>query len=173
MKIVLVGYMGCGKSSIGKKLAEVLRLPFKDIDSEIEKAERISVSKIFSQKGEVYFRKVENKVLKQLLKNSNSFVLATGGGTPCYSDAMEIIGNQEDTVSVYLKNPINTLVSRLFSEKVDRPLIAHLSSEIELEDFIRKHLFERAFYYNQADMIIDVGSESVAKTVEKIILKLF
>lgn len=173
MKIILVGYMGSGKSSIGKKVAEVLRLPFKDMDTEIEKAEGISVSKIFSEKGEVYFRKVENTILKEILKNPHSFVLATGGGTPCYSDAMEFIQKQKNIVSVYLKIPIDILVSRLFSEKAERPLIAHLGSEVELEDFIRKHLFERAFYYNQADLIIAVGPESVAKTVEKIILKLF
>jgi len=165
--------MGSGKSSVGEKLAKVLRIPFLDLDSEIEKAEEISISRIFSEKGEIYFRKIENQVLKKVLVLPNNFVLATGGGTPCYGDSMEYISKQENVVSVYLKAPLKTLVSRLTLEKDKRPLLNHLNSEILLEDFIKKHLFERAFYYNQATVTIDVASESIAETVEKIVLKLF
>lgn len=173
MKILLVGYMGSGKSSVGKKLAEVLKIPFMDLDSEIEKTEGVTLPKIFSEKGEIYFRKVENEVLKKLLEHPNNFVLATGGGTPCYADSMDYILKKQDVVSIYLRTPLKVLVSRLMLEKDERPLLNHINSENELEDFIRKHLFERAFYYNQASVTIDVASESVAETVEKIILKLF
>lgn len=172
MKIILIGYMGSGKSSVGKKLAEVLNIPFMDMDSQIEKTEGISISRIFSEKGEIYFRKVENKILKKLLHQPDNFVLATGGGTPCYGDSMEYIMKQEDVVSVYLKPSLKNLVTRLAIEKDERPLLKHLNSEMELEDFIIKHLFERSFYYNQAAVTIDVASESIAETVEKIILKL-
>ena len=173
MKILLVGYMGSGKSSVGKKLAEVLKIPFMDLDSEIEKKEGVALPKIFSEKGEIYFRKVENEVLKKLLEHPNNFVLATGGGTPCYADSMDYILKKQDVVSIYLRTPLKVLVSRLMLEKDERPLLNHINSENELEDFIRKHLFERAFYYNRASVTIDVASESVAETVEKIILKLF
>lgn len=173
MKIVLVGYMGSGKSSIGKKLAEVLKLPFMDLDVEIEKAEGIPVPEIFSQKGEIYFRKIENKILKRVLDQPDNFVLATGGGTPCYGDSMDYILNQKDVESIYLRTPLKVLVSRLILEKDERPVLNHINSENELEDFIRKHLFERAFYYNQAGITIDVVSESITETVAKIILKLF
>lgn len=172
MKIVLIGYMGSGKSIVGKKLASTLKLPFKDIDSEIESCEGRGIPEIFSEKGEIYFRKVENATLKNLLSSTDSFVLATGGGTPCYGDSMATILAQEEVVSIYLKTKLETLCKRLFAEKESRPLIAHLKTEMELEDFVRKHLFERAFYYNQAPLIIE-SDFGVDETVEKIISKLF
>ena len=165
--------MGSGKTAIGKELASVLNIPFKDMDAEIEKREGASISSIFSEKGEIYFRKTENEVLKKILLQPEGFVLATGGGTPCYSDSMAFITAKNDVVSVYLKLPLAVLVSRLFSEKENRPLLAHLKTEEELEDFIRKHLFERAFYYNQAGLTIENSSENITDTVEKILLKLF
>jgi len=165
--------MGSGKSSVGKKLAAVLGIPFKDIDDEIEKQEGISIPRIFSEKGEIYFRKVENIVLQSILKKTDSFVLATGGGTPCYGDSMKLILEQEDVTSIYLKPSLDTLVKRIILEKENRPVVAHLKTEEELNDFIRKHLFERAYFYNQAALIIENGEESVKETVEKIILKLF
>lgn len=173
MKIVLIGYMGSGKSAVGKKLAAVLEVPFKDLDAEIENQECISIPKIFSKKGEIYFRKIENELLKKILSQPESFVLATGGGTPCYADSMSFITNQKDVTSIYLKSPLEILVNRLFAEKEHRPLIAHLKTEADLNEFIRKHLFERAFYYNQSAMIVENGKEGVDETVEKIILKLF
>lgn len=173
MKILLIGYMGSGKSSVGEKLAAVLKIPFKDMDSEIESAEALTIPEIFSTKGEIHFRKVENKVLKDLLKQPDSFVLATGGGTPCYADSLAFMLQQPETILVYLKTPLDVLTARLLSEKDNRPLLAHLKTEEEVNDFIRKHLFERAFYYNQANIKIDTSSENVDETVEKIISKLF
>lgn len=173
MKIVLIGYMGSGKSSIGEKLATVLGFPFSDLDSEIEKQEGCSASEIFSKKGEIYFRKIENEVLKNTLSQTGNMVLATGGGTPCYADSMLFMTEQEEVVAVYLKTPLDVLCKRLFKEKSNRPLIAHLKSKEELNDFIRKHLFERAFYYNKAQVIIENGTENIDDTIEKIILKLF
>ena len=172
MKIVLIGYMGSGKTSVGKKLASVLKLPFVDIDLEIEKKERVKIPEIFLKKGEIYFRKSENKVLKELLSKEEDFVMATGGGTPCYGDAMSLILSKENVVAIYLKMGVKNLTDRLYDEKEKRPLLAHLNSKEALEDFIRKHLFERAFFYNQAHFVIE-NENSINKTVEKIILKLF
>lgn len=173
MKIVLLGYMGSGKTSVGKKLADVLEIPFKDMDTEIEKQIGVSIPRIFSEKGEIYFRKIENEVLKKNLSGTENFVLATGGGTPCYGDSMSFITEQADVMSIYLKTPLSILVSRLFLEKENRPLLTHLKTAEDLNDFIRKHLFERAYYYNKADLILENGSENIDETVEKIILKLF
>jgi shikimate kinase len=172
MKIVLIGYMGSGKSSVGKKLASVLNISFIDIDSEIEKKEGCEISEIFSNKGEIYFRKIENTVLKEVLLRPDSFVLATGGGTPCYGDAMSFILGQENVNVIYLKMSFETLSERLFLGKEKRPLLAHLNSKADLEDFVRKHLFERGYYYNQAHFVVENEAE-IDKTVAKIISKLF
>jgi shikimate kinase len=172
MKIVLIGYMGSGKTSVGKKIAEVLDFPFKDLDFEIEQIEGCSIPEIFSEKGEIYFRKVENKIFKELLQQSGSFVLAIGGGTPCYGDAMSFLLEQKNIVSVYLKTPLSVLVTRLLLEKAKRPLLAHLNSEEGVNDFVRKHLFERGYYYNQASIIVENSKENVSEVAEKIILKL-
>ncbi|WP_310992644.1 shikimate kinase [Aequorivita marina] len=173
MKIVLIGYMGSGKSSVGVKLAEVLKIPFKDMDSEIENNQGMSISELFSKKGEIYFRKKEHETLKQLLAQSESFVLATGGGTPCYGDNMTAMLGREDVKTVYLKLPIEVLAPRLFQEKDQRPLLAHLETEEDLNDFIRKHLFERVYYYNQSEYIMNCGNDDLDTIVEKIVLKLF
>ena len=173
MKIVLIGYMGSGKSSIGKKLAEVLGIPFKDIDTEIEKETGSSISEIFSKKGEIYFRTIENKILKKLISQSESYVLATGGGTPCYANNMDVILEKEDVITVYLKIPLDVLTSRLYLEKDSRPLLAHLKTEDELNDFLRKHLFERVYYYNHAKLVIENKDENIDEIVEKIVSKLF
>lgn len=169
MKIVLIGYMGSGKTSVGKVLAEGLNLPFRDLDNEIEKAEKQSIPEIFSNKGEIYFRKTENKVLKTILSEAESFVLATGGGTPCYADSLEVMINAEDVLTVYLKAPLSVLGKRLFVEKDHRPLIAHLKSKEELTEFLGIHLFERSHFYNQAGLIIDIG-EDCPKTIAKRII---
>lgn len=173
MKVVLIGYMGSGKSSVGRKLADVLRIPFKDMDTEIEKQEGVSISEIFRKKGEIYFRTLEGKILKKLLSRPESFILATGGGTPCYGNNMAFMAEKEGLMTVYLKTPLETLTSRLFLEKEKRPLLAHIKTEEELNDYIRKHLFERSYYYNKSKFVIENKSESLGEAVEKVILGLF
>ncbi len=164
--------MGSGKSSVGRNLAASLNLPFIDLDLEIEKEEGTSVSNIFSEKGEIYFRKKENTVLKDQFLNLDNFVLATGGGTPCYGDVLPFMLSQEDTTVIYLKASLEVLTARLFKEKEQRPLVAHLKSKEAINDFIRKHLFERAFYYNQASIIVNNDFEAISETVKEIKLKL-
>lgn len=172
MKIVLMGYMGSGKSSVGEKLAAILKTPFIDLDLEIEKREGLSVADIFKTKGEIYFRKIENMALKEILTSEDSFILATGGGTPCYGDAITTITTQANLTSIYLKVPLDILTQRLFAEKNHRPLLSHLKTEEEINDFIRKHLFERAYFYNQASIIVENGNEGIDKTLEDIVSKL-
>lgn len=171
MKLILLGYMGSGKSTVGRAVAQKLQIPFLDLDDEISKTENKSISQIFSKKGEIYFRKLESKILKELLESDTHFVLALGGGTPCYGQNLQHILDT-DATSVYLKLGLQQLQHRLSLEKAKRPLIAHLETPEVLEDFIRKHLFERSYYYNQAGVIINCDNKSVSEIATEILTKL-
>lgn len=173
MNLVLLGYMGSGKSVVGKQLAKVLKFEHKDLDSSIEKQEGLSISEIFRKKGEIYFRRIEGEMLQSILANDSGTVISTGGGTPCYGNTMRTILDDQNTTSVYLKVSVAALTERLFREKAHRPLIAHLETAEALEDFIRKHLFERAYYYNQASMIVDADLLSETEVVNEIVARLF
>ena len=168
MKIILIGYMGSGKTTIGKKLAEITSMEFKDLDTEIEKDVGLSVDQIFAKKGEIYFRKKEREVLESLLNANNPIILSTGGGTPCFGDTIGFLISQKNTQTIYLKASINTLTERLFEERNTRPLISHLGNKEELYDFISKHLFERSYYYHKASVVLDVNNLSVNEIAEKI-----
>lgn len=173
MKLVLLGYMGCGKSSIGSELAGKLGYKFIDLDNQIELLEGLSISELFKEKGEIYFRKIENVSLKRLIDSEENIIISTGGGTPCYGDTMEYLSNCDRCLTIFLKTSLETLSDRLFAEKHKRPLISHIEDINALTDFIRKHLFERSFYYNQAKLIIDTKDASVETIVKKIVAELF
>jgi shikimate kinase len=173
MKIILLGYMGSGKSSVGKLLASALGFNLIDLDSEIEKREGNSISELFSKKGELYFRKKENEIIKDLVTNQDDLVIAAGGGTPCYGDVIKFLTANKSVMTIYLKTNLETLTGRLFPEKDKRPLIAHIEDEVGLKDFVRKHLFERSYYYNQAKLVVDTSGLSEKEVAEKIILNLF
>lgn len=173
MKIILIGYMGSGKTGVGRLLAEKLQLPFLDLDHEITRHEGREIPEIFSTSGEIYFRKKETEILKHLLeKRDGDFVLSVGGGTPCYGNNMALLKTEPELCSVYLKTSLGELTKRLLKEKDSRPLISHLPSEEALNDFIRKHLFERTYYYNQSDVIVETDKNTPEEVVEKIIEKL-
>jgi shikimate kinase len=173
IKLILLGYMGSGKSSVGSQLAIPLKYRFIDLDSELEKEEGMLVSEIFSKKGEIYFRKKEAQLLSLIIERPEPLVIATGGGTPCYGDTMQRLTKHKDVATIYLRASLDTLTNRLFQERTARPLIAHLKTIEDLKDFIRKHLFERAFFYNQAKYVIAVDDLSTEAIVEKIIAELF
>ncbi|SHJ30495.1 shikimate kinase [Pseudozobellia thermophila] len=166
MKIVLLGYMGSGKSTIGKLLAQNMKLQFLDLDDCIEEGEGMDIPEIFKSKGELYFRKREFHYLEEVLNGKDNFVLSTGGGTPCYGKNMETILGATNNV-VYLKVSIPGLVARLSKEKSERPLIRDIPDE-ELPEFIGKHLFERNAFYNRAHCIV-VGDN---KTPDEIALEI-
>lgn len=167
MKIVLIGYMASGKSTIGKILAKELNLSFIDLDHYISDREQMSIPEIFTQKGEIYFRKIETKYLLEVLEKEQEFILSLGGGTPCYGNNMEIILNS-DAASVYLKASIPTITERIRTGKRKRPLVAHLSNE-ELPEFIGKHLFERQFYYLQSNHSIAVDGKQKYEIVNDLL----
>jgi len=166
MKIVLVGYMGSGKTTVGKLLAKDLDLNFLDLNTYLQKKIQMSVPDIFKNKGEIYFRKMEHLYLKEILEERENFVLSTGGGTPCDSGNMETILKDTDQV-FYLKLSINGLVQRLIPEMAGRPLVRNLSLE-ELPEFIGKHLFERNPYYAMANHTISCDDKDPNEITEEI-----
>ena len=170
MEIVLMGYMGSGKSTIGKKLSNDFKLTFIDLDRYIEQREQLSIKDIFENKGEIYFRIKEAAYLKEVLATKSNYVLSLGGGTPCYGVNMDLI-KQSSALSCYLKATIPTLVARLKSAKEQRPLLAGLNNEQFIE-YVGKHLFERAVFYEQATYKIDVNVSSIQAILEDIKFKL-
>ena len=163
MQIVLLGYMGSGKSTVGRLLAKELGICFLDLDNYIEEDEKMSISTIFSKKGEVYFRKKEAKCLREIFERTDDFVLSIGGGTPCYANNMKAIAERTPN-AFYLKVSIQELVQRLLKEKDERPLIKNISEE-DLPEFIGKHLFERSFYYMQSSHIINCDTKKPERIV--------
>ncbi len=149
--------MGSGKSTVAMILGDKLGLPVIDLDDYIALKEELSIPEIFETRGEIYFRKMEYVYLQELLTSDQSFVLALGGGTPCYGNNMNAILEASD--SFYLKASLATLTERLTAEKSHRPLIASLDEE-QLTEFIAKHLFERRNFYERAASIINIDGKS-------------
>ncbi len=168
MKLILIGYMGSGKTTIGKQLAKSLNCCFKDLDQVIENEEQQPIAEIFSKKGEIYFRKKERKILEAVIVENSNIVIATGGGTPCFGDTIEFMNSLENTITIYLKATNEELTERLFDEKMKRPLISHIKTKELLNDFIRKHLFERSYFYNQSKIKITTSSYSMEDLIEEI-----
>ncbi len=173
MIVVLMGYMGSGKSTIGQKLANVLDYRFIDLDSYIEHKEGLSIPSIFQNKGEIYFRKQESIYLNNILENYNHLVFSLGGGTPCYSNNMEQVINSKNATSFYLDTSIPFLASRLFKQKIGRPLLNHIKTKDDLLEYIGKHLFERRPFYAKAKHTIKTGNKTLDEIVEAIVIKLF
>ena len=166
MKVVLVGYMASGKTTIGKFLAKSLEIDFIDLDDAIALEVGLSITEIFKTKGELFFRKTEMQVLEKLLTNEQSFVLATGGGTPGYGSNMDSIAKMSSH-SVYLKHSIPSLTERIIMEKAERPLVAKRLDD-ELPEFIGKHLFERSMFYAMATETINCDKKSVEAIANEI-----
>lgn len=164
MKISLLGYMGAGKSTLAQRLALDLDLPLRDLDQLIEQREGETVAELIFNRGEIYFRKLERQVLEEVLLE-DSFVLALGGGTPCYYDNMKLIN--KFSVSVYLEASIAQLYQVLSADRRERPLIAHLADD-DLKEFIAKHLFERRDYYEQAILKVRAKQNSTEERLQVI-----
>lgn len=162
--------MASGKTTIGKILSESLELPFYDLDSIIEQELKTTINEIFEQKGELFFRKKEREILEAFLNNTDSYVLALGGGTPCYYDNF-ILYQNEEIKSFYLKTSVTSLSERLKTQKNTRPIIANLNDE-DLNEFVAKHLFERNYFYNQVQTIITVDNKNEQDIASEIISKL-
>lgn len=164
-KIVLVGYMGSGKSTIGKILSEKTGIPFFDLDEIIEKNTLKTISELFLEIGEIKFRKLEHETVSEFFNAHSHFILSFGGGTPCYANN-HLYLQREDVISIYLKASISELVKRLIPEKRHRPLIASMNNE-DLESFLARHLFERSYFYHQAKQIVTVDNASPSEIVRQ------
>lgn len=169
MNLVLMGYMGSGKTAIGQQLAGLLQREFIDLDALIESQEGLSIKEIFKQKGAVYFRKRESALLRGVIDDSRDSVIALGGGTPIYGDNLKWINNSDLNHSIYLKVSLRSLVERLWNERHDRPIIAAIETPQELEEFVGKHLFERTFTYQQAHTVFDASDMSVLSAANGIV----
>lgn len=152
-RIILIGYMGAGKTTIGKALSKDLGVIFYDLDWYIESRMRKSVSQIFAERGEEGFRKIEYNMLHEVAEFED-VIISCGGGTPCFFDNMDYLNQQGDVV--YLKATPETLYKHLLMAKIERPLLKGKSAE-ELIAYITEHLKERSPFYEKARHILDVN----------------
>ena len=163
--------MASGKSTIGREISKKLDMKFIDLDHYVSKRENSSISEIFKVKGEIYFRRIESLYLSEILNSKGNFILSLGGGTPCYSNNMELILNSEAS-SIYIKTSIKTIVSRLTAEKSKRPLVADLENN-KLTEFVAKHLFERRFFYEQATITMNTEDKSAEEITTELRILLY
>jgi len=149
--IYIIGFMGSGKSTAGKKLASLLGWTFIDLDKNIEEYTGKTIPEIFSQNGEDYFREIEALLLRKIQSHTDT-IISTGGGTPCHSGNMDFM--LSTGLTIYLKLTPGQLKSRLSKSKGERPLIKDLEPQ-NLQPFIEKKLAEREEWYNRSEITIE------------------
>ncbi|MFA5574124.1 MAG: shikimate kinase [Brumimicrobium sp.] len=165
--VFFIGFMGTGKTTLGKKLAKELDFNFIDLDSKIEGKYGISIDEFFQQHGEDEFRKVESFILKEIILEEDYCVISVGGGTPCFNKNMELM-NQYGT-TIYLQRPNKELFNRLKNSKKTRPLIKEFrDSDVELKNYIETTIKEREPFYNMAQIILDRNHQEV-KIIKQIL----
>ena len=168
VRIIITGYMGAGKTTVGKALSKELGIPFYDLDWYIEGRMRQTVKEIFDQCGEDGFRKIEHSMLHEVAEFED-VIISCGGGTPCFFDNMDYMNRQGETV--YLKASPEVLFGHLRMGKTVRPLLLKKTPE-EVQAFISKQLEKRAPYYSKAKHTLDVNLmddyEKIRITVDKI-----
>ena len=167
-RIILIGYMGSGKTTVGKALSKDTGMMFYDLDWYIESRMRKTVSQIFAERGEEGFRQIEYNMLHEVAEFED-VIISCGGGTPCFFDNMDYLNQQGDVV--YLKATPETLYKHLLMAKVERPLLKDKTPE-ELIAYITEHLKEREPFYGKARHILDVNVldnyDKIAISVERI-----
>jgi shikimate kinase len=149
--IYIIGFMGSGKSTAGKKLAASMGWNFIDLDRKIEEIEGIAIPDIFSRDGEEHFRMIEARVLKSMGSLTDT-VISTGGGAPCHGDNMDFM--LKTGLTIYLKLTPGQLATRLLESSGERPLIKNVPDD-ELRGFIEKKLAQREKWYNMAGVIVE------------------
>ena len=163
--------MGCGKSTIARKLSSIIDIPFIDLDKYIETKNNMTIPEIFDSEGEIKFREIEKETLEKLLMQKDKIIISIGGGTPCYFENMQYILNSSSNV-FFINATVSTLANRLFYEKDSRPLIKSINDINKLKEFISKHLFERIVYYRKSNHIIDGNDNDVENICNQILKKL-
>jgi len=165
MKIFLIGFMGCGKTFWGKKLSEKLNVPFFDLDEKITEHKNKSIPEIFATEGEEQFRLLEKDVLHLLSESHENFVMATGGGTPCFFNNVDYLKRQGTVV--WINCSTDCLYQRLIKEKNKRPLIANIPDD-ELKPYIIRKYSSRKIFYQQATVILPEEVITIENLVDKI-----
>ncbi len=166
MKIFLLGLPGCGKTTLGKELAQALSVPFVDLDEEIEKREEMPVKEIFRKRKEEYFRKVESLELSKWCESRRDFVMATGGGAPVFFDNVDKINKAGK--SIFLDVTAREITNRILRTPLEeRPLFANANAET-LKDQIEFMRSQRVPFYKKAHMTIAGDDISVAEMIKKI-----
>jgi shikimate kinase len=160
-RIIIIGYMGAGKTTVGKALSRALGIPFYDLDWYIESRMRKTVSQIFAEKGEEGFRRIEYNMLHEVAEFEN-VIISCGGGTPCFFDNMDYLNSQGETI--YLKATPEVLYKHLRMGKTERPLLKNKTPE-EMQRFITEQLQQREPYYSKSRHTLDVN---LLDTYEKI-----
>jgi len=168
-RIFLIGYMGVGKTTIGKNLAEKLNMPFIDTDLFIENRYRGKITDIFVEEGEEKFRRIEQKILQEIIHRWGNVVVSTGGGTPCFFHNMKLMNTSG--ITVYLKISTELLIERLINMKCVRPLIKDKSPE-EIKCFVADNLVKREPFYSQASIIFSINKLTMDEIITKLILKI-
>jgi shikimate kinase len=168
VRIIIIGYMGSGKTTVGKALSKTLGIPFYDLDWYIESRMHKTVAQIFAERGEEGFRKIERNMLHEVAEFED-VIISCGGGTPCFFDNMDYLNEQGDTV--YLKAEPEVLYGHLLMGKTVRPLLVGKSKD-ELLQFINEQLQVREPYYSRAKHVLDVSLmdnyEKIAISVAKL-----
>lgn len=152
-RIILIGYMGAGKTTVGKALAKELHMPFYDLDWYIESRMHKTVKAIFDERGEAGFRKIEYNMLHEVAEFED-IIISCGGGTPCFFDNIDYMNRQGETV--YLKATPEVLYGHLKMGKTIRPLLLNKTAD-EVQVFIREQLAQREPYYSKAKYVLDVN----------------
>lgn len=145
--IFLTGFMGCGKTTISKHLANQLKIDVIDLDAFIEQLEDTTIQQIFNTNGEAYFRELETNYLKKILQLKSPCVISLGGGTICFNENLQLV--KQNGILLYIDLPIKNLFQRLNQPNNQRPLLNNLKDD-DLRDFISLKLEERKPYYEQA-----------------------
>lgn len=165
-RFFLIGFMGVGKTTLGKQLAHKLGLPFIDVDKVIEEDAGISINSFFEKLGEEAFREKEVKALKNIIKRQSKAVISVGGGLPCFFDNMKLMN--DSGVTCYLHRPAKELFHRLKNSKTKRPLVKDLNDE-ELLSFIEETLLEREEYYKKAQYTFS-RNQQTAEEIKNILM---
>lgn len=167
MRIILIGFMGVGKTTIGKIIAKKLKLNFVDMDNYIEKREGKSISKIFEEYGEQHFRELESESLKDLIKSDN-IVISTGGGIVTTKENSDIL--KKEKIVIFLDANTQTILNNLYKEIDKRPL---LSNSNNVESTISNLLNERYEKYNSiCDIKIDINEKNIEEVVSQILVNI-
>jgi len=164
-KIFLVGLPGSGKSTFGKSLSQALKKRFIDLDAEITASEKKSIPEIFKTEGEEQFRKIEQKNLRRVVENGSQFLLATGGGAPCFFDNMDYM--KSNGYVIFLDTNIEDIVKRVLSEKSTRPLIEKIKNKdmtLNLQELHKKRLP----HYEKAHLVLYHDDINVEIALEKL-----